>query len=309
MKMRVKRETLQKLKNAAQSISGTLTTLMRIPLMCRPVKKFPRSARQDVVILGNGPSLNGFLDKHRDFLKGKDSWAVNYFAATERFEEVKPEKYLIQAPEYWLPDVDEEFRNWSKNLFHALATKTQWEMTLFVPVEARKYPAWQKKLAGNKNIRIVWFNNMPVEGFKAFRFKFYDWRCGMPRPHNVIIPSLMNAILSGYKNIYLTGVDHDWIKSLHTAEDNTVYLVQEHFYYDPVSSKPNVMKKFGKMSRKMHEILEKFMLAFKGYHVKGYHEIAAYAGYKGVKIYNTTVHSFIDAFPKLNLEKLQKDKT
>jgi len=299
----MKPETLLKWKEIGGNISGTLATLLRIPLMCRRVKPFPQVSRQELVILGNGPSLNDFLDNHFDFLKEKDTLAVNLFATTERFEQVRPTKYLIVAPEYWMEDVDDDYKKWSSDLFSSLAEKTRWKMDFFVPVQARKNPKWQKIIARNPNIRIVWFNTMPAEGFKKFRYSLYDARCGMPRPHNVIIPSLMNGILSGYKTLYLTGVDHDWLKSLQTGEDNVVYLVQEHFYYDPVTSKPNVMKKMGKVPRKMHEILEKWMLAF-----KGYHEIAEYARHKQVNIYNLTPHSLIDAFPKRNLSKTLSPK-
>ncbi len=271
-------------------------TLIRIPFMWRPVKRLPQVLNREVIILGNGPSLDNFLKNHFDFLTGKDKWAVNHMVRSEWFEKVKPEKYLISAPELWLSDVDEDIQILKKQLFDLLADKTTWAMDFFIPVAAKNKDYWYEKLSKNKNIHIRYYNTMPVEGFKKFRNLLYDLRMGMPRPHNVIIPSLMNAILSGYKTIYLTGIDHDWIKYLHVADDNTVYVVQKHFYDTDEEVRPSVMKSFGKGQRKMHEILEKFTLAF-----KGYHEIRQYALHKKVKIYNITPGSFVDAFERMKL--------
>ena len=48
--------------------------------------------------------------------------------------------------------------------------------------------------------------------------------------------------------------------------------------------------------RKLHEILRKFYLSF-----KGYWEINSYAEKKGVQIINSSETSMIDAFPKKGL--------
>ena len=57
------------------------------------------------------------------------------------------------------------------------------------------------------------------------------------------------------------------------------------------------MDNIGKGHRKMHEILEKWMLAFKGYFF-----IKEYAvNKKKSKIINITPNSYIDAFDRKNL--------
>ena len=58
-----------------------------------------------------------------------------------------------------------------------------------------------------------------------------------------------------------------------------------------------------KEARKLHEILHKFYLSF-----KGYFDIKAYAKKKGVSIINLTKGSFIDAFEKKPLSSfINKD--
>ncbi len=286
-------ETLLQIRNFVTDLVLTGVTLVRMPVMCRPVKKFPLSEKKEALILGNGPGVKDFLKNHMDFLENKEIWAVNQMAATEVFEQIKPEKYLVSAPEYWTEDVDENYQRWTKELFESLKEKTTWPMDFFIPVSAKNKGFWYDMIKQNPHISIVYYNKMPVEGFRWFRYGMYKMRLGMPRPHNVIIPSLMNAILTGYGKIYLIGVEHNWLKTLEVGEDNTVYLVQEHFYYDEISSNKNVMKKFGKLPRKMHEILEKFYLSF-----KAYHEINDFARKQGVKIINLTPGSFIDAFER-----------
>ena len=54
----------------------------------------------------------------------------------------------------------------------------------------------------------------------------------MPRPRNVLVPSLMTAIREGYSRIVLTGRMPSWSKSLWVTDNNRVVTVQPHFYED-----------------------------------------------------------------------------
>ena len=274
----------------------TLVSLLRIPLLCHPVR-IPRLASgKPLVNLGNGPSLKDLLDNHPDFLQNKDLLAVNHFSETDYFEQLKPRLYVVAAPEYWLDDIDEDFLQKRQRIFGALAGKTGWPLEFFIPVAARRNLWWKKVLEANPHIRIHYYNTMPVEGFRWFRYALYDLKCGMTRPHNVLIPSLMTAVWTGYKEIYLTGADHNWMKEIFVAPDNTVYLTQRHFY-DARNATPGVMKKLGKGQRKLHEIIEKFYWSF-----KGYHDIGRWAGAKGVRIINITPGSWIDAFDRQEIK-------
>ncbi len=269
-------------------------TLFKVFLLSKPVH-LPQAVSDELVILGNGPSLNDFLKRHKNFLNGKARLAVNHFAGTEIFTAVKPEYYMINVPEFWIEDVDDDVLKRRNRLIDNLIEKTSWPMHLILGTGAKKSEKWQSIARQNPHIRLHYINPTPVEGFKHFRFFCYRYQCGMPRPHNVLIPSLMAGINMGFKKIYIAGADHSWLGELFVADDNTVYLTQRHFY-DARTARPDVMKKMGKNRRRLHEILHKFMLSF-----KAYFDINEYAKQRHVKIYNITKGSFIDAFERLNL--------
>ncbi len=287
---------LASIRDFGQQSAQTLVTLLRIPLMCRPVS-IPRiSTGKDLLVLGNGPSLKPFLEKHKDFWQNKDLLAVNHFAETALYAEVRPRLYVVSAPEYWLPDVEEDFLEKRQRIFESLAGKTDWPLDFFIPVPAGKNPWWKKLLGTNPNVHIHFYNTMPVEGFWPFRNVLMNLKCGMPRPHNVIITALMNAIWAGWETIYLIGTEHNWLKDVSIDDDNRVYLTLRYFYNEQ-KARPVIIKNLGKGQRKLHEILEKFYWSF-----KGYHDIRRWTEPKGVRIINITPDSWIDAFERQSIE-------
>lgn len=274
----------------------SLATLIKVLLLSKSNEKPPVPKHNELVILGNGPSLKDFLTYHRKFLKDKASLAVNHFADSDTFVEIQPDYYLINVPEFWTDNVDDDVRQRRDKLVKNIIEKTQWQMTLFLGVGAKKSKLWQDISKQNKQINIYYLNPTPVAGYAWFRHFCYRKQCGMPRPHNVLIPSLLMSINMQFGKIFITGADHNWMKELFVADDNTVYLTQKHFY-DLQTARPDVMKKTGKGKRKMHEILIKFVHSF-----AGYFDINNYAKSQNVRIINITPDSFIDAFERMKLD-------
>jgi len=277
-----------------RKLTESIATLFKVLLLSKPVN-LPKAKEKELVILGNGPSLQDFLKQHGDFLKGKSVLAVNHFADTDSFVQIKPDYYILNVPEFWASNVDKDVKDRADNLLKNLIERTDWDMTLLLGMGAKNSGFHKKLLNRNSHITTYFFNTTPVEGFKVFRHFCYKRQCGMPRPHNVLIPSLMLGINMLYKKIYVAGAEHSWMEDLFVADDNTVYLTQRHFY-DAQTARPDVMKKTGKGQRKLHEILHKFMLAFKGYWV-----INSYAKSRGTKIVNISPNSMIDAFERQRL--------
>ncbi len=259
----------------------------------------------DIIILGNGPSLTRFLASGYLTRNNTDTLCVNFFARTEEYQKVKPKFYVITSPEYFVGEEKESWRQDRNLTFTKIAEDTNWQMALLVPVLARKNRVWDKEIRKNQKVTISYFNTTPIEGFKSLNYFWYGLRLGMPRPHNVLIPSIFIALHAKYKRIFLVGADHNWTREMMVTNDNRVLLSQKHFYDDQQdnsenknSSTPKPMYKGGSgEERKIHEVLTKFVYAFQAYwEIKEYVEKR-----KASEIINITPGSFIDAFKKEKL--------
>ena len=247
--------------------------------------------KKSVIILGNGPSLSIDLKKINN-INNFDLFAVNHFADHNLFSSLKPRYYCINAPELFLDDSSVELANRRDVLFSNLSSKTNWNMTLFVINSAKKSYRWQDIISENNNIKIRYYNNTPIDGFNFFKFFLWRNNFGLPAPHNVLIPSIIQSINLSYKKIFLLGVDHSWLNEIFVTDENVVLLNQKHFY-DQLKSKHMPMSKDLNSSRKLHEVLQKFYYTF-----RGYHEIAKFSSNYHVVVYNLTAGSYIDAFKR-----------
>ena len=155
---------------------------------------------EELLILANGPSLNRTVREAPDFVQGKTLLAVNFCVTSPMFEQLRPEIYLIADPLFWI--VPEK----RVQLFRTLAEKTAWPMSLFIPARALKNKEWQPMLAGNRNIRLCIYNTTPIEGVQGFCNWVFAKGWGVPRPHNVLIPSIAIGLRLPFKKIYLAGM-------------------------------------------------------------------------------------------------------
>jgi len=276
--------------------------MSKVPLNFKLNKKKTKS----LIILGNGPSLNETL-RHQYFFHDKELLCVNYFCRTEEFAELKPSFYVITSLEYFFNEEKKEFAIERRRTLESIAEITDWPMTFFVPAKAKSQREWKSIFENNKNISIYYFNTTPISGFNFFTHFCYKNNWGMPRPHNVLIPSLMLGIRMKFKNIYITGADHSWLQELFVDSDNEVLLSQKHFYdkqaqkqehYRDMSIPQPMYHGGSTKTRKLHEVLEKFYYTF-----RSYWRIKSFAEDNSVKIYNITTESYIDAFERVDIIK------
>lgn len=267
--------------------AATVASLIKIPLMSRPLTKAPKVApERELVILGNGPSLNDTAS-HREFLADKDLLAVNFAANAPLFVELKPALYVLADPHFFDPQGDEKVDTLWRNISAA-----DWPLTLYVPAKHRRQV--QEQLKEATNVGIATFNLTPIEGFGEFCRRAYRLGLGMPRPRNVLIPSIMIGLRAGYRRIYLAGADHSWSKTLWVDDNNRVVTVQPHFYPDDEKERERVTAAYANIH--MHDIYTSFAIAF-----RSYFSIADYARTLPTEIINITPGSFIDAFPRMKV--------
>ncbi len=284
-----------KIQSFLVNLGEVIVSLIRIILLAKWNVKLEKPRHQECVILANGPSLSQMIQEHAHFLQDKDLICVNHFPSTEYYQRFQPGLYVTSAPDLWLDDIDDFFVEQSNGLFKTMAANTQWPLAMHIPYESRKFRRWQTALRSNSDIKLVFYNNTPIEGWRWFRHLCFRLNLGMPRPHNVLIPCLTHAINMGYRRIYLWGADHSWLSEISVNDQNQVLINQKHFY-DHQTSQGKPLDKRGVGQRNMPELLTKFVHAFNGYFV-----LKEYAESRGISIINATPGSYIDAFERVDL--------
>lgn len=280
-------KTLDRLSKMLKTAADTTMSIAKIAILSSKRVTMPRAdAGARMVILGNGPSLNETIAHSSDFLMQHHRLAVNFAANAPAFTSLQPTHYVLADPHFFQainePNV--------ARLWLALS-QVDWAMNLFVPVNVSLPSDVAGIIAGNACLRLYRYNLTPVEGAKWFENWAYKSRLGMPRPRNVLIPSIMIAIACGYRTIYIAGADHSWTRTLSVDDDNNVVSIQPHFYKEDEKEVQRVNTEY--MQYPLHQILYSFYVAFRSYHT-----IARYASHLGVDIFNITPGSFIDAFPR-----------
>lgn len=287
--------------NFIQNLFLSFLSILKVILWSRPLRSNKRHKKENkgkqLIIVGNGPSFRLSIEKHQNKLIESTILSVNLFCCTDYFEQLKPSNYLLLGSEFFKADKDLSELYISNNIkvFSSLKTKTSWPMNLYIPVKFKKTKNIIDLKNQNTNITLHYFNTTPIEGLPYISNLMFGKRLGMPRPHNVLIPSLMIGINAGYSKISILGADHSWLGEISVNNKNEALVNQKHFY-DEQTSTSQPMQDYITRPRKLHEILRKFYLSF-----KGYWEINSYAEKKGIQIINSSETSMIDAFPKKGL--------
>lgn len=269
--------------NTLDKFFASLKGLAKIALLSRPCSSLKgRAEGGRIIIMANGPSLAQTIADHADILKSTPTMAVNFAALAPEFTQLRPRYYVLADPHFFRTDICDA--NLDKLREHV--GSATWPMTLLVPV---KYKKIARRLYGATEIAT--FNAVGIEGFAPLCRAAFSLGLAMPRPRNVLIPSIMLAIALGYKEIIITGADHTWMKTLSVTDDNEVVSIQPHFYNDGADEQQRIRHEY--RNYRLHQIVESFAVAF-----KSYHDIANFAAASGVKIINATPGSFIDAFER-----------
>ena len=259
-------------------IVDSFLTLGKAALKSRPAGRSLRREKGGVlIIMGNGPSLRDTISQSLDTLRKYDTTAVNFAANAPEFKLINPTHYVLADPHFFgAPGRDPNVDRLWENLRDAGA-----EMTLHLPAG--------RNATLPPEIRLQHFNMTPGDGADALSRWLYRKGLAMPRPRNVLIPAVMEGIRDGYDEIYIVGADHTWPHTLYVDDLNRVVTVQPHFYEDNKKELDRVAEEY--VGLRLHDVLGSMTVAFRSYHA-----VKKYAEKEGVKIYNSTPGSLIDAF-------------
>ena len=283
--------SLERIAGMLSRLCESAATLAKVAVRSRrPSPGVRRDASSEVVILGNGPGLRDAIDNHMEFLMGRERMAVNFAANAPEFRVLVPSFYVLADPHFFDGGNDANVDLLWRNL-----RSVEHDMTLYVPCV--RYKQACEAVRPSARVRVKTFNLTPSEGCDCLSHILYDAGLAMPRPRNVLIPSIMTAMREGFKTIYIAGADHTWSRTLGVDEHNRVVSVQPHFYKDSDSEQKRVNTEYE--GYHLHDILYSLYVAF-----RSYHKIEAYAVCRGVRIINITPGSMIDAFCRKSLVSL-----
>lgn len=250
----------------------------------KPTK--PEVMGNKIVVLGNGPSQDLFLENRNDF-EGYDVLCVNSFPQYNEkdFFSIKPRFYCA---------VDSMLTN------ESVARKTgrldeyteirrifeivNWKMSIIT---------WNGIDFGieNSNIDVIKINrNVCMDIPYPRREKLYRKNRAMIVTESVAVPAVFFAIIFGFQDIALFGIDHDDFKEIAFDDSNELYINTWHAYN---KEKPDCCKIRGGGEHFMYEVFEGYAKVF-----KAYVECRKLADSVNCHIVNYNYKSYVDAFEK-----------
>lgn len=260
----------------------------------------PKEKRDKVFILGNGPTLSTSFEKYADILLQNDCMVVNHFASSDQYSWLKPFVYLLTDP-VWFKD-DDTTLNCLSNTISNIVNKTTWPLLIIVPSSA-KCSKTVSNLKTNPNISLGYYIESLFECPYLSTFEALDKNLISPPGQTVLNTCVWLSIYWGYKETYLVGADTSFLADEQVdQETNEVYTIDTHFYDNKKVYKEDNL--FDKQNRriiptKFHEELISVATA-----LKGYWDMKEYADWKGVKVYNASEYSWIDAFERKKLDSI-----
>lgn len=284
---------MKKIEKIAGFVSrgvASAASLLKVALMSRrPSAKGAVKGEEFLIVMGNGPSLRDAIDNNFNVLQSHPLLSVNFSPNTDEFFILHPQIHVLADGLFFEKEKKGNVAQMWSNL-----GRVDWPMTLYVPATQKKNP---DLAALPDSVEVKYFNLTPAEGWRKLTYWLYRRGLAMPRPRNVLIPSIMAAMREGYSRIALAGADHSWSRTLWVDEQNRVITVQPHFYKDNDKEHNRVADLYKDIH--IHQIYESFAIAF-----RSYFNLRDYANSQGVEIVNSTQGSFIDAFPRIPLDKL-----
>lgn len=278
----------KKVELFCSNIFSTIVSFMRMFVLSRISVAHRASHYSELkqhdncTILANGPSLKDAFDNREVILDNVDIFCVNMFAQWELFWNIKPRFYFLSDGQFFNPTED-RCRQQVEVLIDAF-NRIEWEMYLCIP--AGCFNGGILKQINNNHIKILRWNTTTFEGFDCICHFLFKRNLAMPRCQTVTNAALMAAINLSYKNVYLYGADHSWTKDLRVDDNNIVCYGDRHVYDTSLSEI--------KLDYSIATLLIDYANMFKS-HIA----IQKYSNKMGVKIWNCTKNSFIDAYKRM----------
>lgn len=242
------------------------------------------NTNSEIVVIGNGPSAEEYLTRYVSSGSAIDIMALNFFAIDKWFFQVRPKYYVLADPQVFNSNsIPKVVKDKYEHLLESLS-KVDWKFYLILPQHFRNARIIKDLEELNFQGKIIRYNNIPLKSKGLIANKLMHFGLGIATPESVIISAIALSINFGFKKVFLTGVEHSWVKEIEVDSKNKVSYTLKHFYKgDKAYSSPYTMAQFMTSQYRLFSSHER---------------IANYARFKDVEVINTTKDSLIDAYAK-----------
>lgn len=236
-------------------------------------------------ILASGPSIN---NQDLSVLANEYCISVSQFFLHPKINEIKPQ-YHCFAPQH-APFDD----GTNKIIFDNYIKHCTFPNKCFIGTNLFEYSYYNfLKKNPEYNVDAFYLNYQYTEDINEHNYQNSDIWDITKRPflvRTVIYEAIQVAYYMGFSEIYLLGVDHDYLKDVSRTADH-------HFYEEAKS-----------FSDQEHLSLISKEEWFFIYHLrwKQYRLMKTYLNSNGVQIYNATPNSMLDVFPMVDFESVMK---
>ena len=193
---------------------GKATTLPRIA-----------APHEKAVLVLNGGSLANLSNE--DMGCG-DYFVCNEFCRSDVFTELCPSFYVLTDQQYYSGSITDTGYPVRSETLSVLDHKTSWDMTLFVPVEARQEGFTGRFL--NPKIKIIYYSKAPLPGVGPLSRKILFCGDAMPYLSNVSVAMVAIAVKLGYLELDIYGLDMTFYRNFIVDSNNQSFIKNSYFY-------------------------------------------------------------------------------
>jgi|TARA_B100001059_G_scaffold130161_1_gene130160 hypothetical protein len=253
--------------------------------------KFNKS-NENLIVLGNGPSLDKDLEKIKILTKSSDFFCVNNFACSDLYQKFKPNKYLFLDDYFFSNEAHDDWVLKRNETFKNINNKTNWKIQIFIPSHAN-IKIFRNQI-NNPYIQFIKFNTTGITN-KSLKINFMYFNTGLFGPYqgNVLIYAIYFGIWSKYKNIKIFGADLSLQENISVDQKtNHLFMNFKHF------GNKNIREKFLKNPEKIHPFKMHEFLNLSAETFHAHYVLSKYAKSKKINITNNSNYSLIDSYSR-----------
>lgn len=248
-------------------------------------------------VLANGPSLKDALAKYDagEVDITSDSVMVNLAALDDHFWKIKP-KHMCFSDILFCQDYEPRKEQVRKQ-FDMFNEQVDWDINFYLCYTSHKdverFISYSR--ITNPKIHFMPMNENYVDKWPIKYWKrMLDSGYFMPHKGNVANVAMHVALLCGYNEIEVYGIDHDRFLHFYMADSNQLHIVEQHFYDKTKEQTMTPATNAYSGNTRVSEVIEAQCFQFRS------HEIHAWwAKQKGVHILNCTPNSMVDCYDRL----------